>query len=93
LSNEELLRELRDQYRSSWWYTCPDVDGLAQRAAEKGCLQWAFDAAEARGWAAMGSSSNSSRATIVYGPEGRAEDRDAFVQLLRDELLKALADC
>jgi hypothetical protein len=92
MSDDELLEYLRGQFRSSWWYTCADLDDLARRAAERGRLRLAYDAADATGVAGTTTSSNPSRARVVFGSEGRTEDKDAFARTLRDELSKVLTD-
>ena len=91
VDDERLLDELRDRYRSTWWFSYPELEPLAQRAAAKGCLHWAVDAAEARAWNAMGSSSNSSATTVAFGADGPVTDREAFALILLDELGKAVS--
>lgn len=75
-----LLEELRRLPGWTVWY--PDIDELAQRAQASGLLRHAYEAAEARWWAAMGTSSNSSAIIVVMGPNGRVEDVQALLLLL-----------
>jgi hypothetical protein len=90
MADDELLAELRRI--TGWRHWHDDLDALAQRAAEAGVLQFACDAAKGRWWNSMGISSNSSATAVVFGPDGRVEDVQAFLLLLRQELLSVLND-
>lgn len=90
MSDAERLEDLRSRWPGWWWFSFFDLDGLAQRALDTGCLESAYVAAEATWWAGMGGSSNSSRTMVVFGPTGRTEDDEAFLVLLRHELTVAL---
>ena len=89
-SPEDILEELRR--RPGWWFTYSDLDHLALQSLERGCLKWVYDAAMAKMATAWSSSSKSSGVFVVYGSAGRSEDDEAFLHVLRQELLTALAD-
>jgi len=92
-SDEDILEELRR--RPGWWhYRHADLDDLALRAYRAGCLRFAFVVAQAK-WDASASSSSSSQSSVVFvafGPDGRAEDSEAFLLIVHRELVAALAD-
>lgn len=87
----ETDHEILEQLRGYEGWTL-DREALAVAAMKAGWFRPAHDLASARFWAAMGSSSLSSRTVRVFGPKGSDYDTEAFLQLFEAELRRALAE-
>ena len=88
-TDDEILAQLRGYSGWRWWEL--DIDGLAEQAVAVGLLRIAYETVLAKWWAAVSPSSNSSVTLVAFGATGRVEDDEAFIRMLRAELLTLLA--